>query len=392
MIFDKLEAILEIIELNFIDLVNTKLSLVRFGKDYFVTRAALLILTALLLKLIWPFLKGWKEKESYEQPGYYFQNKDRPGIIFRLLAFLPRTIVIGAAFWLMAAIADPYITQSRQREFKQTKELVIVRDVSVSSGFRFKNSRQTRTEITNEFLLKLAAGQENKNFRIAYTVFASSPFLIADFTTDMKSLMFSIYNGPQVIADPDTPKLYPNEFLTKDFTPEPFGGDSELHLGLFRAIKLFEEQGDPKITLELQENPSIKRRSILIITDGAAAKDPEEQFKEIRKRNIVPYLVFIDPAHEVEKRVHGPNSPQVKLPEKLLWQVKKYGGEYFMITDTSAVEKVNERLGYLHALNTGFEFYTVDKHIYRIPLMVSVALFVIAFITRVALWAFQRIV
>lgn len=392
MILDKIRTIIESIWLNFVDLANTDWSLVNFGKDYFVTRAALLILAAFLLKLLWPFLRDRREKSFYEQPGYCFQKEDRPGIIFRLFSFLPIAMAVGAAFWLMVAIADPYITQSRQREFKQTKELIIARDASVSSGFRFKNSPQTRAEIINEFLLRLVARQEKKNLRIAYMVFASSPFVIADFTTDMKSLAFSIHNGPQVIADPDTPKLYPKEFLTKDFTPEPFGGDSELHLGLYRAIKLLEERGDPKITLELKENPSVKRRSILIITDGAAAKDPEEQFKEIKKHNIVPYLVFIDPAHEVEKRVHGPNSPQAQLPEKLLRQVKKYGGEYFMITDRSTIEKVSERLDYLHALNTGVEFYTIDKHIYRMPLMVSIAFFLIAFAARVIFWALQEMV
>lgn len=392
MIPDMFKTTVEIIWLHFVDLAKTDWSLAHFGKDYFVIRAALLILAALLLKLVWPILKGRKKKDDYEDPGYFFKREDRPGIIFKLLAFVPKVLAIGATLWLMVALADPYIVQSRQREFKQTRELVILRDVSVSSGFRFKNSRQTRAEIINEFLLELAARQEGRNFRIAYIVFASSPFPIADFTTDMKSIMFSIHNGPQVIADPETPKIYPKEFIIKDFTPEPFGGDSELHYGLQRAIKLFEEQGDQKITDALKKNPSVKRRSILIITDGAAAQDPEEQLKEIKKRNIVPYLVFIDPAREVEKRVHGANSPQAQLPDKLLRQIKKYGGDHLMITDKLAIEKVNEQLDYLHSLNTGVELKTVNKHIYRLPLVASLALFITALITRLALSSFQRIV
>jgi hypothetical protein len=242
------------------------------------------------------------------------------------------------------AVGDPYTTSSHQTQFTEAREIIYLKDTSVSMGWRFKNGKQARGEIVQDFLLRLVADRKDKKDRAAYVIFASNPWLIADFTNDNESLLFSIYHGPIVTADPSTPQLFPNIFLLKEFTEIPFGGGTNLFLGLEAVVKLFETRGDKKTSEAIARNPSIKRRSAVIITDGASEEDPEPQFKEMKKRGIVPYLIFIDPDQNVEKQLWGENSPRAKLPEQILRQVRNYGGDYWLATDQYALAKIVGRV------------------------------------------------
>ena len=201
-------------------------------------------------------------------------------------------------------------------------------------------------------------------------------------------------NGRLVIADPDTPRIefYKGMFVVKDFMAEPFGGESDLFLGLQAAWKLFDEKGDPKITDEIKKNHSIKRRSIIIATDGASSRDPEPQFKELAKRGIVPFLVYIDPDKDAERKIHGDDAPQVKLSEPLLRQVRRYGGEFFIAANRPSLSQIRQKLDRLNPAVIAVKSYTVEQHIYRSPLVASLMFYALAIAARLLLWKFHRVV
>ncbi|MBI2063949.1 MAG: VWA domain-containing protein [Candidatus Yanofskybacteria bacterium] len=312
----------------------------------------------------------------------------------KTFSFVPIALAVLASCFLLLAIADPFVLLTHQNKSIQSREIIYLEDASASMGFKFRNQQISRAEIVRYFILKLIAERRDKNDRSAFIIYATNPYRVADFTTDTKGFLFSVDNGPLVIADPDTPtiEMYKGIFIVDGFMAEPFGGESDLFLGLGAAIKLFDEKGEPKITKEAKNNPAVKRRSVIIATDGASSRDPEPQFQELKKRGIVPYLVFVDPDKESEKKIHGENSPQIQLPEQLLKQVKQSGGEYFIATNSSSLDQIRQRLDRLHAAVVEVKSYTTEQHIYRLPLVASLLLYALAIIARLILWKFHRIV
>lgn len=385
----------ELIGVNFYDFLHTDWTVVQFKQANFTVWAAILLGAALLLKISWPYFRQRREKSYYEHSGYRFESRDKPGFWHRVLDLSPTTFILLASSCLLLAIADPYVLLSREVKSTQSREIIYLEDSSVSMGFKFKNQQISRAEIVRDFILKLIAERGDKNDRAAFIVYASNPYRIADFTTDTDSLLFSVENGPLVIADPDTPRIdfYKGMFIVKDFMAEPFGGESDLFLGLEAGSKLFDEKGDPKITQEIKKNPSIKRRSIIIATDGASSRDPEPQLKELAKRGIVPFLVYIDPDKDAERKIHGSDdAPQVKLPEQLLRQIRQYGGEYFIAANRPSLGQIRQRLDRLNPAVIAVKSLTVEQHIYRLPLVVSLVFYALAILTRLIFWKFQRVV
>lgn len=390
-----IDQLSELIEINLANLFNTDWSVVQFKQESFVIRAAILLTAVLLLKILWPIIRRRKYDESYyEHSGYFFQRQDRPGFWSKLFGSISIAFAILASAFLMIAIADPFVSLSHESKSTQSREIVYLEDASVSMGFRFKNQKISRAEIVRNFLIKLITERKDKNDRSAFIIYATNPYRVVDFTTDAKSFLFNIDNAPLVIADPDTPRIemYKNIFIVSDFMAEPFGGESDLSLGLGAVWKLFDEKGDPKITEEIKNTPSLKRRSVIIATDGASSRDPEPQFQELKKRGVVPYLVFIDSDKEAEKQIHGENSPQTKLPEQLLKQIKQYGGEYFIATNRASLDQIRQRLDRLHAAVVEVKKYTAEEHIYRLPLVASLLLYSLAILTRLIFWKLHRVV
>ncbi len=370
----------ELIKANITALLSTDSSVVQFKHSNFAVEAAMILIAAFLLKIFWPN----KNKSSYVHSGHRFENQDKPGFWDKAIALSPVMFAFLGSGFLLLAIADPYVLYSQEFKTAQSREMVYLEDASVSMGFGFGGQHISRAEIVRDFISRLIAERREKNDKSAFVIYATNPYRIADFTTDTNSLLFSVENGPLVIADPRTPsiELYKGIFIVKDFMKENFGGESDLFLGLEAVNKLFDEKGDPDITKEIKNNPTIKRRSVIIATDGASSRDPEPQFKELAKRGIVPFLVYIDPDKNAERNIHGDDSPEIKLPETLLRQVKLYGGEYFIAANRPSLNQIRQRLDRLHAAIGKSKSYTAENHIYRLPLVASLLLYSLAIMAR----------
>ena len=206
--------------------------------------------------------------------------------------------------------------------------------------------------------------------------------------------MFSISNAPIAIAPSEALDFWKGDFILKkgQWVEKDNGGGTSLHLGLQSAIYLFDRKGLSEITQTMKANPGSKMRSVVIITDGAADADPEPQFIELRKRGIIPYLVYIDPAREIEKKIHGENSPHAKLPDQLLSMVKRYGGEYFMVRDLQSADKVSETLDRLQSVKKTVKVSADQKEVYYVPLEVSFLLLIVGLAIRFVLYRFWRVI
>lgn len=364
------------------DLFSLDWSLVQFKEEYFASRAAIVVVAALLLKFLWRW-QVKKEASYLEHSGYLIEARNKPGLGYKILSLVSAFFLGGGIFFVFLAMADPFTIQSSYTKIEQSREIAYLRDTSISMGWRYKNSSQPRAEIVQDFVLKLIASRQDKKDRSFYAIFAFSPYLIADFTTDQQSLLFSVAVGPLVTADPSTPQAWPGKFIIKDFDKIPFEGGTRLAEGLQAVIKIFDEKGDKKRGAT---------RSVVIITDGASETNPELQLKELQKKNIVPYLIFIDPDREAEVKIHGENSPSLKNADKLLKQVKRYGGESFLATDQAALEKIRQKFDQLYGLNAEVKASTSENHIYRLPLTWAIFLLTLGLTARLIFWKFHRVV
>jgi hypothetical protein len=395
---ETINQVRELIEVNISNFRDIDWAAVQLKKEQFAVRAAMLLLAALLFKIVWPRLRArfWpgKERSSLEHSGLPITHENKPGFFFKILGLIANLMMIIAGSFLLCAIADPYLTISGQTKSEESREIVYLNDNSVSMGF--KSGNRARGEIFREFLLDLLAGRKGKKDRTAFITFTYLPHLRADFTNDSDSFIFQVFNAPIVTGDPEAPKdknfqglfVLPRAY----FEGIAFEGGTNLFTGLEAVVKLFDTKGDKKITEAVKNNPAIKRRSVIIMTDGASEQDPEPQFKELQKRHIVPYLIFIDPEREAEKKIHGEDSPQAKLPDQLLKQVRRYGGEYFLAKDKSSREKIRLRLDSLQVSIVGVKTVTAEKHIYRPFLVIAILFLVIGAGVRLLLWAFHHVV
>jgi len=179
--------------------------------------------------------------------------------------------------------------------------------------------------------------------------------------------------------------MWPGDFILKkgQFVETDEDQGTNLHLGLESVIYLFDRKGSPKITAALKQNPNAKMRSVIITTDGASDKDPEIQFRELKKRHIIPYLIFVDPGREIEKRLYGDQHLKAQTPQQLLTMVRRYGGEYFLAKDRDSVDQISQMLDKLHGVDQVQTVNIKEKEIYFVPLALAFLFAIAAILMRV---------
>ena len=339
----------------------------------------------------WRFARNKRRSNSHYHTGLVIKKKQYgPGIRYKLVRGFTWTLAFVSLCFLGIALADPAVITIETTEQIESREIIYVYDVSASNGFHLPNSKIARGELARETLNKLILKRKEKMDRAAYIVFATQSEIWSGFTTDHESLMFSISMSPIAIAPTGAETImWPGMFILKKgkYVEHGNAGGTNLHLGLESAIYLFDRKGSPKITEELNRNPNAKMRSIVIITDGAADVDPEPQFRELQKRRVIPYLIFVDPTREIEKNIYGEKDPKAQLPDRLLAMVRRSGGQYFMARDRQSIDYISEQLDKLQSVKQTKTVFTREDEVYFIPLSISF-LFAVASMTMRFLFLF----
>ena len=143
---------------------------------------------------------------------------------------------------------------------------------------------------------------------------------------------FQVYDAPYVTTQRiDKAMMVPREKV-KIIAAE---GDTNIIRPLEAILRHFDNDTTERTDGENQN------RAVLIITDAAIDRYPEAQFQELKKRNIVPYIIFINTS---DLRIAGAtNSHTPRLVER----VREHGGDYFDVNDphslASAYRAIDER-------------------------------------------------
>ncbi len=365
------------------DALNLDWSEITYKRSSWVIWAAAFVAAVFFVSRV----LAWRKKRSgsHYLTGLVPGKSHEPGIVFKLTRGLAWGLAFVSLCFLGVALADPVVYVTDKVEQIESREIIYIRDVSASMGFRLQSSDVSRGELTQEVLERLAIKRKDKKDRAAYIIFGTYSEIWSGFTTSFESLIFSMYKAPRAVAPSQAKENWPGMFILEkgQFVESEGGGMTNLHLGLESAIYLFDRKGSPKVIEELKRNPNAKMRSVVIITDGAAEKDPEPQFLELRKRRIIPHLIFVDPDRTIEKQLYGDNHLKAKLPDQLLMMVRRSGGQYFMARDRESVDRISDELDRLQSVKQIQLTNVRENEVYYIPLAVAFLLFIAAMAMRI---------
>ena len=366
------------------DALNLDWSELSYKRSSLVIKAAAFIAAVFFTTLVVRWRKS-RRSDSHHLISLVPGKSHEPGIVFKLVRGFAWCLAFVSLCFLGMTLADPVVFITDTTELTESREVVYVGDVSASNGFHLPNSKITRGELARETLEKLILKRKDKRDRAAYIVFGTQSEIWSGFTTSFESLMFSVSMSPIALAPSAALTTWPGMFIMKkgQFTESETGGSTNLHLGLESAIYLFDRKGSPKVTEELKKNPNAQMRSVVIITDGAADVDPEPQFKELRKRRIIPHLIFVDPDRTIEKLLFGENSIKAQLPNQLLMMVRRSGGQYFLARDQKSVDRISEMLDKLQSVKQVEKTNVREREVYFIPLAIAFLFAVAAIAARV---------
>lgn len=366
------------------DALNLDWSELSHKRSSLVIKAAAFIAAVFFTALV---IRWWRDRRSNSHylTGLVPDKRHEPGIVFKLARGLAWGLTFASLCFLGVALANPVVFITDSTEVIESREVIYIKDVSTSMGFRLQGTNVSRGEITRETTEKLITKRKDKRDRAAYIVFGTNSEIWSGFTTSFESLMFSVSMSPMALAPATSDRMWPGMFIMKkgQFVESANSNSTKLHLGLESAIYLFDRKGSPKITEELKQNPNAKMRSVVIITDGAADVDPEPQFRELRKRRIIPYLIFVDPDRTIEKQLYGENSPQVQLTNQLYMLVRRYGGQYFLARDQKSVDRISEMLDKLQSVKQIKRTNIKEREVYFIPLAIAFLFAIAAIAVRV---------
>lgn len=382
-------SLVRLISQSFSNFFAIDWSLVNYRQEPFAWQAGYAIAGLYFMIFLWKHKFRRREKSAYDHSGFEFSSKNRPGLIYRavhLSVFF--LVVIGTGFFLLS-LASPYLVVAEKFEQKQSREIVYNYDASASMGFPFKGSRLSRADFSQTILMNILAKRKDKGDRSAYIVFATEASIYSFFTHSTESIMFVASKAPKIIAPSEAHQMWPGIFIAKEFTKIDVSSETNLHLGLQETISLFDRKGSKEISEALAANPDYRMRSVVIITDGAASQDPEKQFIELRKRRIIPFLVFIDPDLRAEMQIFGQDSPRAQVPTALISMVRRYGGQVFFAKDHDSPEKISDALDRLHTIKNTVKAKAKERDVYYVPLALSCFAYVGAILIRfvtIRLW------
>ena len=110
---------------------------------------------------------------------------------------------------------------------------------------------------------------------------------------------------------------------------------------------------------------------MLIITDAAVDDFPDSEFLALSRRNIVPYIIYINTS-DIRTRMMGRSSTP-----RLIEMIREYGGDYFDVTDRDSLVRAYEAIDEREAVRVELKHRALKVPIYSRFLLVAMAMLVV---------------
>lgn len=142
----------------------------------------------------------------------------------------------------------------------------------------------------------------------------------------------------------------------------PGEGDTNLHLALNDVVAYFRNEGNKKI----------KKRAVLILTDGAATYYPGSELDSLRQNNIIPYFLAVEPNEAGHAQTGYGGRPEVS--REFIDRISSYGGKYLYAADERSLQAAFREIDRLEATKVEKFEAAKRRYFYRIPLTLGIAL------------------
>ncbi len=359
------------------ELLGTELNQIRFtdiGLTYWLVMAVLLVGLVTLVRL-------WltTPRHHREHSGHQVDRRYQRGAWSRALYNVPKLLLGLALLVLLVAMADPYLTATEEVAGDMESRIRIdLVDTSLSMAWELPGTGKSRAQVAREAHLEFLDMRRDKNDRVSLWLFSSFPYMVDDFVIDDELYFYQVMDAPYAIvrilaAQSGTP-------VDRMFVPED-------------KVRIIESEGNTNIIRALQSvlkhfdrdaaavaggaNP---HRAVLIVTDADVDEIPEAEFVELSKRNIVPYMIFINatdtrgPAST--SRASG-GSPPVGNTQGLIETIRAFGGDYFDVTDADGLARAYEAIDEAETVAVELTHRAIKVPIYPRFLLISMALLVV---------------
>jgi hypothetical protein len=344
------------------ELSETEYGQVRYGDVAMAITLAALIVVAVFLTAARLVL--WRRKHSRHHSGHAIASAYQKRVWVKVLHTAPKILIVGALSLILIAAADPFLTATEEVSgYVESRVRVDLVDTSGSMAWEFPDSDKSKAEVARDAHLRFLDMRAGKNDRVSLWLFSTYPYMVDDFVVDDELYYFQVWDAPYVmtqrldkamVVPPDKVRIIPAE------------GDTNIIRPLRSIVKAFDQD---EAAMGGNENTN---RAVLIITDAAVDDFPDSEFRELSRRNIVPYIIYINTS-DIRTRMMGGRSSTPRLIE----MIREYGGDYFDVTDQDSLARAYEAIDEREAVRVELKHRALKVPIYSRFLFVAMAMLVV---------------
>ena len=309
-------------------------------------------------------------KFAWESSGE--QADSQQGVIFKLFLLVPKIIFGIGVGLLLAALSEPFLSVAKEeKKVLEGRVRVDLRDISGSMESWFPGTKKSKGEIAAQAHAEFVKMRQGQNDRVSLWLFASIPHMVEDFIVDDEVYYRQVVDAPWLTG-------YSNSTLDVRFK------DPDFYIPRERFAVIDEESGGTALADAFQavinqfdhDRASIGKngRSVLIVTDGEPDRYPGEQLQGLKRRKIIPYIIFIrsippsPDEYESSYRsiVQGQASASDTTLPEVVSRIGEYGGKYFDARDENGLKRAYQEIDKLEKVK-----FEIKNTLIKIPLFQS---------------------
>ena len=346
---------------GFRELIETDFEQVRYGDVGMAVALAIAVCVVLTLTLV--RLTATRKRYARQHSGHVIAAQHRKRLWVRVLHSAPKALLAGALVMLIVSVADPFLTATEEVSgYVESRVRIDLVDTSGSMAWEFPETNKSKAEVARDAHLEFLEMRREKNDRVSLWLFSTYPYMVDDFVIDDELYYYQVWDAPYVMTQRlDKAMVVPRDKVRI----VPAEGDTNIIRPLQDIVKHFDRD---EATVGRGAN---QNRAVLIITDAAVDEFPDAEFAELNRRNIVPYLIYINTSDARTASFLNPTVPQ------LVGQIQEYGGDYFDVTSEDSLMRAYEAIDEREAVRMELKHRALKVPIYSRFLLVAMALLVV---------------
>jgi len=308
-------------------------------------------------------LAAARKRHTRQHSGHVVDPSHRKRLWIRGLHTAPKFLLAAALMLLIFSVADPFLTATEEvGGYVESRVRIDLVDTSGSMAWEFPETNKSKAEVARDAHLAFLEMRREKNDRVSLWLFSTYPYMVDDFVMDDELYYFQVWDAPYVMTQRlDKAMVVPRDKVRII----PAEGDTNIIRPLQDIVAYFDRD---EATLGRGAN---QNRAVLIITDAAVDEFPDAEFAELNRRNIVPYLIYINTSDARSASFLHPSVPQ------LVAQIQEYGGDYFDVTDEDSLLRAYEAIDEREAVRMELKHRALKVPIYPRFLLLAMGFLVV---------------